>query len=488
MGLWDVYSGNQTWSDYVSTQEQITGFEKAVQKQTKALINSRSGELQITLNQHSYEVALEQGLGAVSANMLEGTDAITNSIDFGFEQVASGIDKLNADFNLLIGDVTWKLETQTNHLASILTALHSPLDTQAKELRQRAEYAYQNGWYEEALKDFLDAEQKNYQDFAVHRSIGNIYLYHSIDLPKALDYFRRASKYARPRDTRQAAEAEYFSAIVCFLQKDTNQALSHMREATELNSRLYDAFYMHACFAAVIGNGADALSSLERAIQGDARYFERAKNDRLLDNLRSKIQLLFDRLFQESQNKALAGKQVVDALYARIESLLPEDQVKLQKEYEKVETLFLKPSYRDKRFFAEAVFPSFQECFHTAEQRKQQADIEDRRIAEQRRSQEESDHARQQQLFREERERKYADRMRAAKNWFTSSIRYSITFYFLVGFVGCYRRVLNRENFEGGLSAPLRSYTNEAWFVAEAIFAIGIVGSILLVIHAQSKR
>lgn len=49
------------------------------------------------------------------------------------------------------------------------------------------EYAYQNGWYEKALNDFLESERENYQDFAVHRSIANIYLYHLINLPEALE-------------------------------------------------------------------------------------------------------------------------------------------------------------------------------------------------------------------------------------------------------------------------------------------------------------
>ena len=90
-----------------------------------------------------------------------------------------------------MGDAIWKLEAQSSMLASILPPLQSPLDTQAKELRHRAEDAYWNGWYVEALADFLESEKRNYQDFTVHRSIGNIYLYHLIDLPKALDIFKK---------------------------------------------------------------------------------------------------------------------------------------------------------------------------------------------------------------------------------------------------------------------------------------------------------
>jgi tetratricopeptide (TPR) repeat protein len=122
--------------------------------------------------------------------------------------------------------------------------LQAPLDTAAKELRNRAVYAYQNGWYAEALADFIEAESKNYQDFAVHRSIANIYLYHEVDLPKALEYFGKAAKYARPKDNRQAAEAEYFAGIVCGILHKVGDAIEHMEAAIQLNPNLYDASHL----------------------------------------------------------------------------------------------------------------------------------------------------------------------------------------------------------------------------------------------------
>ena len=67
----------------------------------------------------------------------------------------------------------WQLERNREELKNICRGLLSaPLDTQSKELRVRAEIAYQNGWFlPEALEDFLQAEQKNKYDFAVHISI-----------------------------------------------------------------------------------------------------------------------------------------------------------------------------------------------------------------------------------------------------------------------------------------------------------------------------
>ena len=126
-----------------------------------------------------------------------------------------------------MGTVLWKLELQHATLRNILATLQAPLDTQAKELRSRAEDAYANGWYDEALTDLLESEQKNYQDFAVHQAIGNIYLYYRqpADLDKAREYYLKAAKYAAPRSVPHAA-------FVCYLQKDDRAAIENARRAS----------------------------------------------------------------------------------------------------------------------------------------------------------------------------------------------------------------------------------------------------------------
>lgn len=71
--------------------------------------------------------------------------------------------------------------------------------------------------------------------------------------------------YAKPRDARQSAEAHYFAGIVCGTQQQFKEALEPMREATELNPELYEAWYMHAGFAALHGEAEAATASLEVA-------------------------------------------------------------------------------------------------------------------------------------------------------------------------------------------------------------------------------
>jgi tetratricopeptide (TPR) repeat protein len=212
-----------------------------------------------------------------------------------------------------MGDVIWRQEMQTAALKDILRTLQAPLDTASRELRARGEDAYRNGWYQEALSDFLESEQKNYQDFAVHRFIGNIYLYHIVDLPRASEYFRKAAKYARPRDCKQAAEAEFFAGIAFGLQKVYDAALKHMLEVVSLNATFYEAHYMAASFAALLGDAPAACEFAQKAIRGDIRYYERFKHDRCFDKMRSELGMLEELKAQE---------RLTDSLVATFESTL----------------------------------------------------------------------------------------------------------------------------------------------------------------------
>jgi tetratricopeptide (TPR) repeat protein len=324
MAHWDVVTGRQTWSDYVTAQDQSRAFDNALQAQTKALTRSNA---QIALSQGDYQIALRSGLGALEESMSRDMGSLTNTIELGFDNLANGIDSLNADFNLMMGEVIWKIEMLQDTLNNILQEIRlAEFEREARAFRIRGEDSYRNGWYDRALIDFLEAENRNYKDFAVLRSIANIYLYHLIDLPKSLDYFRNTAKYSRPNDSRQSAEAEYFAGIVCSVQQNIKDASAHMLEATELNPNLYEAFYMHAKFAVMLNDPAIAVRSLEKAIRGDARYHERAKTEEAFDNARPEVQSLLDDLMREIREKARRANQTVAELHLRCDNLLPEDR------------------------------------------------------------------------------------------------------------------------------------------------------------------
>jgi WD40 repeat protein len=304
MALCDVYLGTQTWSEFLSNRDLIEGFERAFERQAVSfdMPLTVSGVMEVTLSQRDYQTALESGLGALGSGISSPGDESHYHLEFGLEKLAGGMDQLNADFHPLMGDIVWKIEMHQETLSNILQEIRlAEFEREARAFRSRAEKAYLNGWYEEALTDFLDAEKRNYPDFSVLRSIANICLYHLINLSKALEYFSKAAKYARPSDARQSAEAHYFAAIICAIQRQFGEGLKHLSEAIELNPRLYEAHYQKACLAAIMCDVEGAVFSLEYAIKGDPRYYERARSDKAFDGARTQVDTLLDRLMKPVQ-------------------------------------------------------------------------------------------------------------------------------------------------------------------------------------------
>ena len=307
MSLLDIYNGAQTWPAYAAGQGMLASLidiEPANNTNVRTPFEPALRSLKLGLAEDDYQIALESGLGALRGGFALGVEG-SPAIELAFDKLVRGPGSLGADFNFLMGDLVWKFEMQEDSLNGILQEIRlAEFEREARAYRNRAERAYFNGWYAEALGDFLEAQKRNYPDFAVHRSIASIQLYHLHDLTTALSYFLSTAKYARPSDPSQAAEAYYFAAMICLMQRDLETASDYFAEATALDPDLLDAHYHTAVAAVLSGSSAGALSGLEAAIKGDPRYFERARREGVFDSMASEIQAMVERLTQPAREKA----------------------------------------------------------------------------------------------------------------------------------------------------------------------------------------
>ncbi|MCH8290086.1 hypothetical protein IH992_03125 [Candidatus Poribacteria bacterium] len=241
----------------------------------------------------------------------------TDDLDF----ISEGIAGLQSAFDIAMEKVLWKLQMRRESLNKILVELRSPeLEDEAKTFRQRAEEAYINGWYEEALDDFLEAEKQNSRDFSVLRSIANIYLYEKLNYDKALEYYEKCAKFAEPYSKAYTAEVLMLAGWVCYLQRDDSAAITNAQNALQMNPRLTEAYYTHAKFAAASGNAQIAILSLEKAILVDAHYWTKVENDRDFDSIQSDLQSLPDCLRDKAKAEAesiLDAQKILDDYYIK---------------------------------------------------------------------------------------------------------------------------------------------------------------------------
>lgn len=214
--------------------------------------------------------------------IIASQDRIAEGIDkvsYGVDRVEEGIYGLQAAFEWGISEVIWQIEQNREVLRDILEVLSTPLDTQAKELRRRAEKAYSNGWIDDALDDFLESEKKNRYDFSIHISLGMIYVFCKIDKEKALSYFEKAIKYAKPKSAYYTGYALLYKGLIKFDFGEVDDAEKCTEEAILLSPDLTEAIYQNAQYNAQLKNEGKSITNLEEAVKQDKHYCLKAQND-----------------------------------------------------------------------------------------------------------------------------------------------------------------------------------------------------------------
>jgi len=243
-----------------------------------------------------------------------------DEIAVGVDRVADGLEGLASAFEWGFSVMVWHLEQQRSVLQEILKVLQAPLDTQAKELKKRAENAYQNGWIPDAIEDFLQSERKNRYDFTVHQSLGNIYLFHKKNPEKALEYYEKAVKYATPESSYHASIALLHIGLTKYLQEDFQKAYEATSKAIELSPNLYEAHYQCAQYCANLDKYDEALDHLWKAIEGDRNYCLKAESEKDFDVMRKELQSFFKDLRDQAQKEAKEETDKAEELIAYAKS------------------------------------------------------------------------------------------------------------------------------------------------------------------------
>ena len=303
--------------------------------------------------------ALVAAQNASTSTIISSQERISEGIDnvaYGLENVEEGIYGLKAAFEWGISEVVWQIEQNRHVLRGILQVLMAPLDTQAKELRKRAEDAYTNGWFEDALEDFLESEKKNKYDFLVHISIGMIYLFQKIDKEKALEYFDKAIKYAKPKSPYHASYALLYKSLIKRDYGLIEEAENCTDEAVKLCTDFAEALYQNAQYNALLNKPDKAIPLLRKVIEMDVNYCEKIHNEKNYDKILAHINKLFVELRDEQKQKSTAENafltRKLDYFYALIDEIrnhysfeIHDEEIK--KSTKRIKELIGRNSYRD---------------------------------------------------------------------------------------------------------------------------------------------
>ncbi|KPA14238.1 TPR repeat-containing protein [Candidatus Magnetomorum sp. HK-1] len=293
-------------------QNELAPWEKKNQYYQNLQLGNNINDQVNHLNKQTKEM-IETQLGTANSiiasqeRISEKTDAVVR----GVSNVEQGILELKAAFEWGISEVVWQIEQNRIVLKKILEVLMAPLDTQAKERRTRAEEAYINGWIEDAEEEFLESEKINKFDFSIHISLGIIYLFHRIDKPKALQYFKKEIKYSKPKSAFHTSFSLLYKALICYDMGNIEKAEKNSFEALTLTPTLSEAYYQNAQYNAQLIETDKCISHLEIAIKSDKLYCLKANSDIMFDPIRENVNNLFEKLKNDEKEKATLAFEIL---------------------------------------------------------------------------------------------------------------------------------------------------------------------------------
>lgn len=272
---------------------------------------------------------------------------LNQAVTLGLYAINEGLREFCFVIDDGLREVYDKLDLMSHQLDSIREILEKPLDTQARELRKRGEFAYLNDWIEEAETDLLEAERKNYQDFLVHLMLGNIYFYHKTNHQKALEYYQKAAKYAAPQSKKHAGYALVCAAMVYYKDGRIADAYNSTKLALEFLPQDWNAVYHHARYSAKMGHLEEFKDGLTRCIINYPTYLLTADNDDNLLNVKSELIEISIKLRDEKKNRVEKVLKMLISAKEEAEVLGIRDFESFNNTLHKVTELYKRNSYFD---------------------------------------------------------------------------------------------------------------------------------------------
>ena len=291
--------------------------------------------------------SISRAVGEVVDHIDTGFANVVDHLDTGFENLQRGLSEVNFNLRNLGSMLDWRLALVTDQLAvSNLLLENIALLLRIPDIQKERQYYIEQGFkhynnarinpdlYQDALDNLLEAEKREKTDYVVLHRIGLIYLYapNSVDLYKAEDYFRRASKYAAvesdPDSARLfnilagdvksrlsdqstevqtinlvAAESFFQTGVACYAQGNFSEAALLCGRAFSLAKSLPEAGFTQAKALAALGDAQGASDVLESVIAVERYYSAKAVADKSLADL-PEVQSLLLRLRDEAVKQA----------------------------------------------------------------------------------------------------------------------------------------------------------------------------------------
>lgn len=226
------------------------------------------------------EASRKQAKATIASGMLQvkAIQDAANKIGFKLDNVSNDLKFLNRRMDIAIEQQRAEILLQ-NNIAELLKISDSEKERQEAitlGIQFFHNASFDSDLYDDALEEFLRAERLKRQDFFVLHRIGCIYLFveKHFDIPKALDYFVRAGKYASIESDPGAIRLA--NLLTNPVKKSYSKATSDIDSIRNLAGDSYEkaalASYIIGDFTNAIVYQNKALKLFDRSHQPENRF------------------------------------------------------------------------------------------------------------------------------------------------------------------------------------------------------------------------
>lgn len=315
------YRGSSSYE--VAVQNKLDALERSGARNAAAMmmgLRNIEYEIRSDIRQSTYAIVASQEM--LAETFQHGFNSVNNTLDFGFERVAVGLNNISDEMDELAESINMLSETLCNKLDNMHDIINNPRLTAARELFRHAALNFEKGYFEEALEDCVQAVEKEKTDFISWYLLGQIYLYGAgkfsnvINLQKAEQALENAAKYI-DADIDTSSEAKMLASQIYYelgharlllsndllVEGNKNESLNVMKKAEtadaesyRLNKKNLEAAYEQAKALHFIGDEESTLKLLKKIFQKEKSYTLRASCDKSFESIWNKIDKVIENI------------------------------------------------------------------------------------------------------------------------------------------------------------------------------------------------
>jgi tetratricopeptide (TPR) repeat protein len=183
-----------------------------------------------------------------------------------------------------------------------------------------------------------------------------IYLFQKIDKEKALEYFDKAIKYAKPKSNYHTSFALLHKGLIKRDLGLVEEAESCASEAAELSPDFAEAMYQNAQYNALLDKPDKSVQLLKKAIELDVNYCEKTLREKDFEKIEPNITNMFIQLRDKQAAKVHDGFSLIskkmDSFDALVQDIGSEKSIKVEDRdvrncSNRIKEVMRRNSYRD---------------------------------------------------------------------------------------------------------------------------------------------